>query len=406
MFDFDGIRRLPDLDVTAKRVFVRANLDGPTGGAQRAPESSQIQALATTIQYLLSHEAQVIVGAHRGLPGDETSLEPWAAEVAGALGIEVYLPEDIGGPLSRKLIRELREGRIVFYENLSRFAGEQENDEAFARRLAEGIEVYVGDCVAADGDRSSLRKLARLCPERAIGLNAEQELVAANRLALEHQLPTTVFLGGTFESQSTLLGKLLRPKTTICAGSTLALTLLKAQGNSVGRAQAEEEQLGQARTWLEQARDHQVEVLLPTDARVEVSDAGSSSVEIRDLKQKTLGDIGPQTEQTFVRALEGRRLALLAQPLGTLRTVGGRDGSTVSGAGRQDGSRAVVRALSAQPSSNPLYSVVCSSPELPVIDWLDADELSRIGFVSSAGQGFLDALCGRLLGSVEALRIG
>ncbi len=392
MFHFDGIRTLQELEISRQRVFVRADLDCPIGAPDAALEYNKITALAPTVSYLLEREARIVIGAHRGAPDDDQSLEPCAAQLAGLLGVEVYMPDDINGPMSKKLLTELRAGQVVVYENLNHQPGERKADEAFARRMAEGVEIYVGDCLTTADSQASLKKLPRLCPERAMGLNLERELVASNRLSRQHEETTVIYLGGSFAHHADLLRSVLRPGLTVCAGGQLAATLLKAQNRDIGSSSFESELLGEARTWLEKADREDTRVLLPVDARTAGDDPGTK---LDRLGNSRLLDIGPETEKLYAEALSGAQSAVILQSFC-------RSEHFERDQGLLAGTRAVVQAL----VRSPIYSVVCSSRELPISSLLDSEELGRIGFVSTAGQGFEDALCGRFLGAVEALRIG
>jgi phosphoglycerate kinase len=420
MFHFDGILRLQELDVTRRKVLVRADLDAPVEGtvasvsgtseandqntaaelATAPAEYNKVSALAATVQYLLQQEALVQIAAHCSLSGawlpdaslpdaEPPSLEAHAAQLAGVLGIEVYMPDEINGPIARKLLKELRHDRVLMYENLALQAGEAAGDEGFARQLADNVEVYVGDCLVAMTDYASLKLVPRLCHERGMGVNLERELLAFNRISRSPTERTVLFVGGRFAQRSELLARMLRPKLTICAGGTLAATLLAAKNSNIGGTPHETEWLGEARTFLAHARDAGTDVILPKDARTSHDSASTPLASLT--RQQLMLDVGDATLRSFVEQLSGAHSVVMLDALSMLD------------ARRREAQRSTAALLS-EIANCAAYSVVCSSANLPISHFLSTEQSARIGFISTAGQGFADALCGRMLGAVEVLR--
>lgn len=261
----DGFTRLGEIDVERRAVFVRADLDAPVADGGALLDDAKLIAAVPTLRHLLEREARVIVGAHRTrspavspAAGDAASeevdtLEPSAARLAELLETEVYLPDRSTGLLARKLKNELRPGRLLVLENLLRDPREQAGDLALARDLAEGIEVYVGDCLAGPHASVSIAHLPRLVHERAIGLRFEEELVAANRLRHAWGRGMVLLLGGRFLERRALLDHVLQqPGTELVAMGDLAETLGRARtGSDPNDRDASE--LAQARSWLQKA---------------------------------------------------------------------------------------------------------------------------------------------------------
>ncbi|MEN9579662.1 MAG: hypothetical protein RJA70_2671 [Pseudomonadota bacterium] len=407
MFHLDGIQRLKELELSRHRVFLRVDLDVPEDEPLSSDVHPKVQAIVPTLKYLLEREARVLIGAHRTPPpntdASTLSLEPFAAQLAALLNIEVYLPDDFNGPMSRRLIADLREDRVLVYENLLQSPEEAGGDENFSRKLAEGVEVYVSEGLFGATVYPSLTSLPRFCRERVMGFHLERELRAANKLSRNLAEPSVIYLSGSFKRHAELLGLVLRPKLRICAGGLLAATLLKAKNVAIGETRFEEDQLGEARAWLERAERAGVRVELPVDARVRHDDP--DGVPLAKLRtERTWVDIGPETERNFIAQLKGLRSALVLEGLDHDDGTPDRRGVTRRSPLPSSAPRLGTRALLNATADAGAFSVLCDGPGLRPEALLDAEQLARIGFVSTAGQGFVDALCGRLLSATEALR--
>lgn len=403
MFQLDGIQRLKELELSRPRVFLRVDFDVAADEPLSAEAHPKVQAILPTLKYLLEREARVLIGAHRTPPAGQDpsslSLEPFAAQLANALDLEVYLPDDFNGPMSRKLIADLRENRVLVYENLLHSAEEAAGDENFSRKLAEGLDLYVSEGLFGAALYPSLTSLPRFCRQRVMGFHLERELRAVNKLSPKLAEPSVMYLSGSFKQHADLLSHVLRPKLKICAGGQLAATLLKARNLDIGETRFEEEQLGEARSWLERAERAGVRVELPTDVRVRHDDATGVPVAAVRGAQRWL-DIGPETEKRYASELLGLRSALVLEGLDLDGSAGSEGGSRLPVAAPRIGTRTLLRAA----ADAGAFTVLCDGPGLPTQTLLDPEQLSRIGFVSTAGQGFVDALCGRLLSATEALR--
>ena len=104
-----------DIDVTGKKVLVRCDfnvpLDKETG---KITDNRRIRAAIPTIEYLIDHNAKVILCSHLGRPKGEFnlkySLKPVAEELSKLLGKEVKLAKDVIGEDAEKLTYEIKEG--------------------------------------------------------------------------------------------------------------------------------------------------------------------------------------------------------------------------------------------------------------------------------------------------------
>lgn len=307
MFQFNDIRRLSELELSGKRVFVRADLDCPVSVEGELTDTLKVDAAAPTLRHLIEAQIPTVVGAHLGPLGKSRrkrpSLEACGARLAELLGTEVILPEENTGPLTRKLIAELKPGNLLLLENLARDAGEAESSLEQGRELADGFDVYIGDALPGTLETTSLSVMPKLCPERAMGLCMETELVRL-RTVVDAPRGTTVWcVGDSFAERQRLLNSILPLAPTVLVGARMAQIFLAANGSIDHISDAERDLVPAARTWLEQARDHGATVVLPSDLQ-----CGSLTTPLprraRDLRHdEAILDLGPDSIERYAEAL-------------------------------------------------------------------------------------------------------
>ena len=163
-------RSVRDAEVAGKVVLVRADLNVPLEDG-RVADDTRIRAALPTLELLLERDAERIrVCSHLGRPKGE---DP-AFRIA---------------PVAEHLASLLEDERIEVLENTRFHPGETENDEGFARELAEGCDLYVNDAFgSAHRAHASTEAVAHLLPAYA-GLLLERELEMLGRLLQEVERP-------------------------------------------------------------------------------------------------------------------------------------------------------------------------------------------------------------------------
>src|SRR5213082_104921 len=108
-------KRMSDVDLRGKRVFIRADLNVPIEGG-RITDDTRIRASAPAIREALEHGAAVMVTSHLGRPSEgelkpEDSLAPVAKRLAELLGREL--------PLISHWVNgvDVKPGQVVVLEN-------------------------------------------------------------------------------------------------------------------------------------------------------------------------------------------------------------------------------------------------------------------------------------------------
>ncbi len=316
------IRSIDQLELTGKRVFVRVDFNVPLADGEVA-DDARIRAALPTLRWALDRGGKVIVASHLGRPkgvDPKLSLEPAGVRLSELLGRDVVLADDCVGDGVRKLVMDLREGRLLLLENLRFHPEEEENAPAFAQALAALCDVYVNDAFGtAHRAHASTAGMARLVAERAAGFLMKKELEYLGKVVEKPEKPFVAILGGAKVSDKIkVLDQLLGRVDALLVGGAMAYTFLRATGAQVGRSRVEEAKLQVALDLIEKARKHGVRLLLPRD-HVAAAGPDSAPVAVKDvaIPAELMGlDIGPSTVEAFSAEIARARTVFWNGPMG------------------------------------------------------------------------------------------
>ena len=122
------VKKLSELDVRGKRVFIRADLNVPQDDAGNITEDTRIRASVPCIRMALDAGAAVMVTSHLGRP-TEGAFKPAdsLAPVAKRLGELLGHPYENGVPLVADWVDgvSLAPGQVVLLENCRVNVGEK-----------------------------------------------------------------------------------------------------------------------------------------------------------------------------------------------------------------------------------------------------------------------------------------
>jgi phosphoglycerate kinase len=385
---------IEQLDVNGRRVFLRADLNVPLEGAT-VTDDTRLTAVVPTIEHALGKGAAVLLASHlgrpKGKPAPEFSLRPVADRLSDLLGRTIPLAPDCVGPETEAQARALKAGDILLLENLRFHAGEEANDDGFARQLAALADCYVNDAfAAAHRAHASIEAITRHLQPAAAGLLMRRELETLTRILERPERPLVAILGGAKVSDKlALVEHLLDRVDALLIGGGMAFTFLRALGHDIGRSLVEADRVETARRVLESARRRGVQLVLPVDAIVAtgLDSAEGRAVGIREIPPTQMGlDIGPLTIDRFTTSLRTARTIVWNGPMGVFEKPAFAAGTL-----------ALARAV----ADGPAFSVVGGGDTVAAV--AHAGVAERIGYISTAGGAFLEFLEGRKLPGVEAL---
>jgi phosphoglycerate kinase len=388
------IRRIEELDLRGRVTFIRVDFNVPLSADKKVTDDTRIRAALPTIEEARKKGARVVLASHlgrpKGGPDPEFSLEPVGAVLAELLQHQVVFADDCVGDGVRKNIRDLREGDVLLLENLRFHAGEEKNDDAFARALADGVEAYVNDAFgAAHRAHASVVGMVKYVRDKAAGKLMIKEVETLGGLLDKPERPFVALLGGAKVSDKVgVLDNLVRKADAILIGGAMAYTLLAAQGKKTGKSRVEQDKVPVAEQILKAAEARKVEILLPEDHVVaQTFDEKAAPSTVSEIQPDTMGlDIGPKTIERFRRKILEAKTVFWNGPMGVFEW-----------ASFAQGTRAMAEAVAACRG----VSVVGGGDSVAALNQTGLD--SKITHVSTGGGASLEFVEGKLLPGVKAL---
>ena len=393
--DFKCIK---DIDVSGKRVLLRADLNVP---AQRAKvtDATRIERLKPTIDYLRSAGAKTLILSHFGRPDGEQNPQMSLAFLVPALeehwGVDVRFAQDCIGEKAVSVIEAMNDGDVTLLENVRFHKGEKANDAEFVSQLAALGDIYVNDAFsAAHRAHASTEGLAHAMPAAA-GLLMSAELEALDT-ALEHpKHPVAAIVGGSkISTKLSVLDNIVHKTDYLILGGAMANTFLYAMDANVGSSLCEQDMKDEALKIMETAKSHDCEIILPIDSVVTTELKPGATSEIVSSNSipggKMAIDVGPESIKAVEDVLEKCETLLWNGPMGVFEIKP-----------FDTGTNALAQKAANLTKDGKLISIAGGGDTVAALE--NANVCDDFTYISTAGGAFLEWLEGKTLPGVAAL---
>ena len=396
-----GFKTLDDLpaDLTGKRVLVRVDLNVPMDGAS-VSDDTRLRAMLPTVLELSDKGAMVLLLSHFGRPKGEVRPDMSTAQMVMPLarltGRSVRFIEDCQGPEAKRALTTMLPGNIGILENTRFHAGEERNDPALAKGMAELGDYYVNDAFSVSHRaHASTEGVAHLLPSFA-GRAMEAELSALEKALGNPDRPVAAVVGGAkVSTKLAVLGNLVGEVDHLIIGGGMANTFLAARGVDVGKSLCEKDLLGEAESIFERADAAGCTIHLPYDVVVAKEFAPNPpslrTCNVHEVQpDEMILDVGPAAVEALADALKTCRTLVWNGPLGAFETPP-FDAATV----------ALAKTAAALTQDGSLVSVAGGGDTVAALN--HAGVAQDFTFVSTAGGAFLEWMEGRVLPGVAVL---
>jgi len=379
-------KRMADVDLRGKRVFIRADLNVPQDDSGAITDDTRIRASVPGIRMALDKGAAVMVTSHLGRPKEgelkpEDSLLPIAKRLSELLRCEVPLVTDwVDGV-------DVKPGQVVLLENCRLNKGEKADDEKLARKIAALCDVYVNDAFGtAHRAEATTHGAARFAKVACAGPLMAAELDALGKALANPQRPLVAIVAGSkVSTKLTVLAALAKKVDQLVVGGGIANTFLLAQGKPIGRSLAEPDLVGEAKRIMAATR-----VPLPSDVVVATEMSNRARASVKDASavdpDEMILDIGPQSQAALAKVVAQAETIVWNGPVGVFEM-----------APFAKGTEALARAIAASKA----FSLAGGGDTIAAIHKFGIE--GDIDYISTAGGAFLEFLEGKILPAVAAL---
>ncbi len=386
------VKKLTDINVAGKRVFIRADLNVPQDEAGNITEDTRIKASLPSIQYALNQGAAVMVTSHLGRPTEgEVTADDSLMPVAVRLGQLMHKPV--------RLIQnwveggfEVKAGEVVLLENCRCNKGEKKDNEELAKKMAALCDVYVNDAFGtAHRAEATTHGIAQFAPIACAGILMGAEIDALGKALDKPARPLVAIVGGSkVSSKLTILKSLASKVDQLIVGGGIANTFLLASGKRIGESLAEADLVKEAHVIMDIMRERGAEVPLPVDVVVadEVSAlARANKISVDDVTaHDRILDVGPKTAAALSQIIANAGTIVWNGPVGVFELPQFAGGTKM---------------LASAIAHSEAFSIAGGGDTLAAIAKFNiADD---VGYISTGGGAFLEFLEGKTLPAIAAL---
>ena len=385
-------KRLSELDLRGKRVFIRADLNVPQDDSGAITDDTRIRASVPAIRDALARGAAVMVTSHLGRPTEgqwsaADSLAPIAARLSELLGTPVPLVKDWvdGGAW----LAALAPGQVVLLENCRFNKGEKKNDDALAQKMAKLCDIYCNDAFGtAHRAEATTHGLAKYAPVACAGPLLAAELDALGKALAHPARPLVAIVAGSKVSTKLTVLKALAAKVDVLiVGGGIANTFILAVHGHVGKSLVEADLVGEAQSILEAFPG---KVPIPVDAVCAKEFSASAAPTLKAIENlqpdDMILDIGPSTVAVLKTIIAKAGTIVWNGPVGVFEF------DAFAG-----GTKALAEAIAASSA----FSIAGGGDTIAAINKFGVTD--RISYISTAGGAFLEFLEGKTLPAVAVL---
>jgi len=383
--------RLTDLDLTGKRVLIRADLNVPVKDG-KVTSDARITASMATINHCLKAGAKVMVTSHLGRPeegvwSEENSLKPVADDISAKLGKSVRLIRDwVDGGF------DVDAGELVVLENCRINKGEKKNDDETAKKYAALCDVFVMDAFGtAHRAQASTHGVAKYAPMAAAGILLTQELDALAKALANPARPMVAIVGGSkVSTKLTVLEALAEKCDQLVVGGGIANTFLKAAGHNVGKSLCEDDLVPTAQSLIEKMKQRGANIPIAVDVVCGKKFDAEEPAVLKDAgdvaDDDMIFDIGPKSAQELADIIMQAGTVVWNGPVGVFEfdQFG-------------DGTKKIAEAI----ATTKAFTLAGGGDTIAAIQKYDIYD--KVSYISTAGGAFLEYLEGKTLPAVEIL---
>lgn len=397
-----AFRTLDDVDLTNKRVLVRVDLNVPVKDG-KVGDATRIERAIPTLRDITKVGGKAILLSHFGRPNGAVDPEMSLKQVVSTVGELMHRPvtfvetdwNDISA--AKAAIDSAEDGSILVLENTRFHEGEEKNNVALAKRMAELGDIYVDDAFSsAHRAHASTEALAHILPAVA-GRAMQAELQALEAGLGKPHKPVIALVGGAkVSSKIDLLEHLVEKVDALVIGGGMANTFLHAGGVFIGRSLCEKDLADTANRIMAAADRASCTIILPIDACVAWKFEANAEHRYYGLDAMAADgmilDVGPASIERIKGAIDDAQTLIWNGPLGAFE-LPPFDKATVE----------VARHAAKRTHDGHLVSVAGGGDTVAAL--AHAGVKDKFTYVSTAGGAFLEWMEGKALPGVEALRI-
>ena len=385
-----------NLNLKGKKVLLRVDLNVPMKNGA-ITETSRIEKIIPTINFLVEKKAKIIIISHIGRPKgkvvEEMSLKPISEKLSFLLKKKVLFNKDVINENTLLEINKISNGSIIMLENIRFNEGEETNDKEFSKKMSTLGDIYINDAFSCSHrSHASVEGITKYIPSY-FGLQITEEINALKKLTSEIKEPVSLIIGGSkISTKIKIINNLIKKFNNIIIVGGMANTMLKHTGVNVGKSICEYECAPLIKEIIENSKKYNCDITLPKDVIVSKSLNGNGKEKnINEIDENDMIlDIGSKTISSIETTINKSKTVLWNGPAGYFENPN-----------FQNGTKKILELISQKTKNDKIFSVAGGGETVAAINKFK--KFDSFTFVSTAGGAFLEYLEGKTLPAIKAL---
>ncbi len=413
---------IDQFNFAGKKAIVRVDFNVPLNENGEVTDETRIRGALPTLKKILADGGAVIMMSHMGKPKGKVkaslSLSQIVKNVSKALGVNVKFAKDCAK--ADKEVADLKMGESLLLENL-RFYPEEEGKPVgvekgtpeyekakkemkarqaeFAKKLASYADVYVNDAFGtAHRKHASTAVIAENfdTDHKMLGYLMEKEVKAIDNVLKNAQHPFTAIIGGSkVSSKLGVIKNLLDKVDNLIIGGGMGYTFIKSQGGKIGNSLHEDDLIPEALNIIKTAKEKGVNLSLSKATVCGKEFSNDTEIKVFPIDQISDGWEGMDASEESLK--EWKKIILNSKTILWNGPVGVFEFEKFA-----HGTGEIAKYVAQATQENGAFSLVGGGDSVAAVNKFGL--ASKVSYVSTGGGAMLEAIEGKTLPGVAAIK--
>ena len=413
---------IDQFNFAGKKAIVRVDFNVPLNENGEVTDETRIRGALPTLKKILADGGAVIMMSHMGKPKGKVkaslSLSQILKNVSKALGVNVKFAKDCAK--ADKEVADLKMGESLLLENL-RFYPEEEGKPVgvekgtpeyekakkemkarqaeFAKKLASYADVYVNDAFGtAHRKHASTAVIAENfdTDHKMLGYLMEKEVKAIDNVLKNAQHPFTAIIGGSkVSSKLGVIKNLLDKVDNLIIGGGMGYTFIKSQGGKIGNSLHEDDLIPEALNIIKTAKEKGVNLSLSKATVCGKEFSNDTEIKVFPIDQISDGWEGMDASEESLK--EWKKIILNSKTILWNGPVGVFEFEKFA-----HGTGEIAKYVAQATQENGAFSLVGGGDSVAAVNKFGL--ASKVSYVSTGGGAMLEAIEGKTLPGVAAIK--
>ena len=387
-----------NLDIEDKRIILRVDFNVPIEN-EKISDPSRILSVIPFVEKLIKKNAKIVLVSHLGRPegkkDNKFSLMPIFEFLKKKIETKIFFYADNIDEKAKSKSLNLKQGEILFLENIRFFPGENENDDKFSKQLSELGDIYINDAFSCSHRKqASIHKITHFLKDCYAGPLLKKEIDTINLILKEKKSPVTCIIGGSkISSKINVILSLIKNVENIVIVGAMANNFLAYRGFEVGKSLVEEKSSDIIYKIYSEAEKNNCNIVIPEDYKISKSFEGKA--ENREKNEinsdEIILDAGSKTIKLIKNIIDQSKTVFWNGPIGYFENKN-----------FSEGTNSIAKKISDNTVNNSLISILGGGDTIAAIN----KSKLNLSFthLSTAGGAFLEYLEGKDLPGLSVLK--